>query len=78
MATSKRKTNLNSDSSDDSDSDLSDSEFQNLAKKRKKSPPQVDLSCLFSVLSFQESILKNSAAFAKDGLRTLVRRNKMK
>ena len=41
--TSKRKNaaNLNSDSSASEDSDLSDSEFQNLAKKRKKSPPQV-------------------------------------
>jgi hypothetical protein len=67
MATSKRKTNLNSDSSDDSDSDLSDSEFQNLAKKRKKSPPQVVLRSLFFVHSFQKINLKNSADFAKDG-----------
>jgi hypothetical protein len=41
---SKRKSNLNSDSSE-SDSDLSDSEFQNLAKKRKKSPPKVSAPC---------------------------------
>ncbi len=49
-SSSKRKSNLNSDSSA-SDSDLSDSEFQNLAKKRKKSPPQVSCTvptCLFT------------------------------
>ena len=52
---SKRKTVAMLDSSSDSDSDLSDSEFQKIAKKRKKSPV-VEVSTFRQVLTRVTSV----------------------